>query len=125
MMKQEFDKIAAELGYTECDPNMYLNEIEPTYMRWGQDEMLTHEEMVRMYWGIESWDWGTWETLKNARQEEEASKAAWEETEKAYKAVGLKIPEAIRLGFEEEKKHLAAIVHARVSSWRERSKKAA
>jgi hypothetical protein len=125
MLKQEFDEIAAELGYTPCDPNMYQNEIEPTYMHWGQDEMLTHEEMVRMYWGIEPWDWGTWTTLNSAWREMEAAKAAFDKVEETFKALGLKVPESISKGFQEEKNHLAAIVHARVTSWRERSKKAA
>ena len=125
MMKHEFDKIAAELGYGPCDPNMYQNEIEPTYMHWGQDEMLTHEEMVRMYWGIEPWDWGTWTTLNSAWREMEAAKASFDKVEETFKALGLKVPEAIIQGFQEEKKHLAAIVHVRVTSWRERSKKAA
>lgn len=121
MMKKEFDRIADGLGYAPCDPNMYQNEIEPTYMRWGQDEMLTHEEMVRMYWGIESWDWSTWILLNEARREDLAAQAAWDKTEEAFKALGMKVPELIKLGFEEEKKHLAAVVHAKVSSWREKT----
>lgn len=102
MMKQEFDKIAAELGYTECDLNMYEKEIEPTYMLWADDYQLQKEEMVRMYWGVEKGDYNVWLELNGAYHAVVTRKAAWEAVKKEYKDAGMKVPEGIEKEFTYE-----------------------
>ena len=119
-MKQEFDKIARELGYTECDWDMYEKEIEPTYMLWFWEEMLTKEDLVRMYWGVEEGDYEVWLELNGAYHADAVRKAARESVRKEYKDAGMKVPEGIEKEFTYEEIRLDRHVHEVLFKWREK-----
>ena len=119
-MKQEFDKIARELGYTECDWDMYEKEIEPTYMLWFWEEMLTKEDLVRMYWGVEEGDYNVWLELNGAYHADAARKAALNAVRKEYRNAGMKVPEGIEKEFTYEEIRLDRHVHDVLFKWREK-----
>ncbi len=120
MMKQEFDKIARELGYTECDWDMYEKEIEPTYMLWANGFQIQKEEMVRMYWGVEKGDYNVWVELNGAYHADVARKAARESVRKEYKDAGMKVPEGIEKEFTYEEIRIDLHVHEVLFKWREK-----
>lgn len=120
MMKQEFDEIAREFGYTECDWDMYAKEIEPTYMLWGNDYQLQKEEMVRMYWGVEKGDYNVWLELNGAYHAVVARKAALEAVREKYKEVGMKVPEGLEKEFTYEGIRIDRHVNDVLFKWREK-----
>lgn len=68
MMKHEFDEIA---GFV-CDPEMYNNEIEPTYMAFDKVEK---KGLAKAYWGngdrrvAKDGGYGLWTQLNDLRRE--------------------------------------------------------
>ena len=120
MMKQEFDKIAREFGYTECDGDMYEKEIEPTYMLWANGFQIQKEEMVRMYWGVEKGDYNVWLELNGAYHADVARKAAREAVREKYKDVGMKVPEGLEKEFTYEEIRIDRHVHDVLFKWREK-----
>lgn len=120
MMKQEFDKIASEFGYTECDLQMYTKEIEPTYMQWANELQIQKEEMVRMYWGVEKGDYIVWAELNGAYHAEIVRRVAMEATVCEYQDNGMKVPLDIENGFTYEGIKINRHVRDVVFKWRER-----
>lgn len=119
-MKQEFDEIAREFGYTECDWDMYTKEVEPTYMLWGNDYQLQKEEMVRMYWGVEKGDYNVWLELNGAYHAVVARKAALKAVREKYKEVGMKVPEGLEKEFTYEGIRIDRHVNDVLFKWREK-----
>ena len=92
MMYQEFNRISGKTA----DPEMYFNEIEPTYMTF---DWMTKEAMATMYWGEKKGAYALWMEGKELYKEKEALKAAWQLGDE-YKAVWQKKADAYRAKVE-------------------------
>ena len=68
MMRDEFDELAGQV----CDPNMYSNEIEPTYMMFNK---LEKRGLAKAYWGngdrrvAKDGGYGLWFQLNELRKD--------------------------------------------------------